>query len=114
MGEVGGNTLGFFGAVCDDLSKYILGTKKSCLEFLFFNLFFSAHGYTGAFHLWRRSSVAVEEGSDSTFKNDFVESSKRDDTGNIYVPIVPISGHSDQVLDLSWDKNGDNYLLSVR
>lgn len=37
-GDIGGNTLGFYGATFDSTSKYII-----------------AHGYQGALHLWRRN-----------------------------------------------------------
>lgn len=37
-GDIGGNTLGFYGATFDPTSKYII-----------------AHGYQGALHLWKRN-----------------------------------------------------------
>lgn len=41
VGEVGGNTLGFYGGVCGPDGNTIMG-----------------HGYHGAFHIWKRSDVS--------------------------------------------------------
>lgn len=67
LGEVGGNTLGFYTGVFSPDGQSIL-----------------AYSYHGAFHLWRR--------------NEEVDS---------WEPQVTVGGHFDEVVDLSWDPNGE-------
>lgn len=45
VGEMGGNTLGFFGGLFGPEGLHIL-----------------AHGYNGAFHLWKRQSTRIAQG----------------------------------------------------
>lgn len=72
VGEVGGNTLGFYGGFFGPDGKTILG-----------------HSYHGAFHLWKYSLE-----------------------NHIWEPMVTVGGHFKDVVDLSWEPEG-NYLFTV-
>ncbi|KAK5645145.1 hypothetical protein RI129_006445 [Pyrocoelia pectoralis] len=72
VGEVGGNTLGFYGGMFGPDGNTIL-----------------AHGYHGAFHIWR-------------FNKDV----------NSWDPVVTVNGHFDEVVDLAWEPAGE-FLVSV-
>jgi elongator complex protein 2 len=79
VGEMGGNTLGFYGCAFAPRGDSIL-----------------AHGYNGAFHLWKK----VEEKEDGG------------ETNTAWEPIVTVSGHFAGVEDLMWDTTG-NYFMTV-
>lgn len=83
VGKVGGNLLGFFGGD--------LGADSSII----------AHGWSGAFHLWKH-----DQGRDIKNIPHFVESDE-------WNPAVTLSGHLDEVMSVSWDPS-QNYILSVR
>ncbi|KAK4875944.1 hypothetical protein RN001_012366 [Aquatica leii] len=72
VGEVGGNTLGFYGGMFGPDGFTIL-----------------AHGYHGAFHIWK-----LLKGSD------------------VWEPQVTVNGHFNEVVDLSWEPKGE-FLLTV-
>ncbi|KAL0268496.1 UNVERIFIED_CONTAM: hypothetical protein PYX00_010418 [Menopon gallinae] len=72
LGEVGGNTLGFYGG-----------------KFRFDGRAVFAHGFQGSFHMW-----------------GFNRESKT------WEPKTVVGGHTAEVMDLSWDVQG-NYVLSV-
>eukprot|EP01126_Amoeba_proteus_P056937 TRINITY_DN7215_c0_g1_i18.p1 TRINITY_DN7215_c0_g1~~TRINITY_DN7215_c0_g1_i18.p1 ORF type:complete len:549 (-),score=98.64 TRINITY_DN7215_c0_g1_i18:740-2353(-) len=72
VGEVGGNLMGFFGGCFGPPDKH-----PSII----------AHGWTGAFHLWKH----LEDG---------------------WSPRVTVSGHFDEVRAIAWDPNSQ-YLISV-
>jgi len=75
VGELGGNTLGFYGGLFSPDGNFIL-----------------AHGYNGAFHLWKKS-----------FSNDSQES---------WTPEASVSGHFASVNDCCWDPSSQ-YFLTV-
>ena len=56
VGEVGGNTLGLYGGVFGPRGDLIL-----------------AHGYQGAFHLWKRSTRSSSNALDTTAVSDTTE-----------------------------------------
>lgn len=70
FGEIGGTNLGFFGALWGHHDDVVL-----------------AHGWSGSFHIWRRSN-------------------------NTWAASVSISGHYDEVTSLAWEPGGD-YLITV-
>ncbi|RUS29085.1 WD40-repeat-containing domain protein [Jimgerdemannia flammicorona] len=74
VGEIGG-TLGFYGGLFGPDGRFIL-----------------AHGYNGAFHLWKNIGT--------------------DEDGNDWQPQVTTSGHFKDVQSLSWDPM-HQYLVSV-
>ncbi|KAL6070511.1 Elongator subunit elp2 [Balamuthia mandrillaris] len=74
VGELGGNTLGFYGGLWSPRGSLIL-----------------AHGYNGAFHLWKAHQQSEEER---------------------WEPEVTVSGHFLEVEDLMWDPS-NQYLVSV-
>ena len=84
VGEMGGNTLGFYGCAFAPRGDAIL-----------------AHGYNGAFHLWKR----VEENEDG--QEDGGETNTA-----AWEPVVTVSGHFGPVEDLMWDTTG-NYFMTV-
>ncbi len=86
LGEVGGNTQGFYGGMFGPRGETIL-----------------AHSFHGAFYLWARKSLSLEGGAPEE-----VHTGGR----HTWVPRVCISGHFAGVLDLAWDPSG-SYLLSV-
>jgi elongator complex protein 2 len=56
VGDIGGNHLGFFGAAFGKEGRYIL-----------------AHGYNGAFHLWKNKSfISTKSDISRFFFRDFV------------------------------------------
>uniref|UniRef100_A0A1B6DSR2 Elongator complex protein 2 n=2 Tax=Clastoptera arizonana TaxID=38151 RepID=A0A1B6DSR2_9HEMI len=71
VGEVGGNTLGFYGGFFSPDGMSIL-----------------AHGFQGAFHLWRK-------------------------IGDVWNPSVTVGGHFNAVSDIGWEPQQGHYLLSV-
>jgi len=85
VGELGGNTLGFYGGLYGKDGDYIL-----------------AHAYNGAFHCWRRIPSANGSSSHRRYQED-----------DIWEPILTISGHFDQVMDIAWSPQFE-FLLSVR
>ncbi|KAF5281600.1 hypothetical protein FQR65_LT02920 [Abscondita terminalis] len=72
VGEVGGNTLGFYGGMFGPDGTTML-----------------AHGYHGAFHIWNLSKDS-----------------------EIWEPQVTVNGHFNEVVDLSWEPDGE-FLLTV-
>ena len=82
MGEVGGNTLGLYGGVFGPRGDLIL-----------------AHGYQGAFHLWKR--VATETRTD---QSDGLE---------LWQPLPTLSGHFGPVQDISWEPGSGRFVVSV-
>lgn len=84
VGELGGNALGFFGGLFGPEGLYIL-----------------AHGYNGAFHLWKRQVTKVLQG-------EGVEDLELE----AWEPCVTVSGHFGSVEDVSWDPS-QRYVVSV-
>lgn len=78
VGDVGGNTLGLYGGVFSPRGNVIL-----------------AHGYQGAFHLWKKTEMDQSGGLE------------------LWQPIPTLSGHFGPVQDLSWEPEGGRFLLSV-
>jgi len=78
VGDVGGNTLGLYGGVFSPRGDFIL-----------------AHGYQGAFHLWKKTGMDQSGGLE------------------LWQPIPTLSGHFGPVQDLSWEPGGGRFLLSV-
>ena len=75
---MGGNTLGLYGGVFSSRGNLIL-----------------AHGYQGAFHLWKKAGM--DDSSDL----------------ELWQPLPAPSGHFGPVQDLSWEPDGGKFLLSV-
>ena len=94
MGEVGGNTLGLYGAVFGPSGDIIL-----------------AHGYQGAFHLWKKASSATPTQTDQS-----VDSTTHDVVQletELWRPLPTVSGHFGPVQDLTWEPRGGDFLISV-
>lgn len=72
VGEVGGNTLGFYGGMFGPSGESIL-----------------AYSYHGAFHIWHHDSKSIS-----------------------WQPAVTVGGHFGEVVDLSWEPNGE-FVISV-
>ncbi|RHZ66576.1 hypothetical protein Glove_306g48 [Diversispora epigaea] len=83
VGEIGGNTLGFYGGLFGPKGNYII-----------------AHGHTGAFHLWKNVNY------------DNINNNNNEDYNQNWQPQVSISGHFNSVLDISWNPTF-KYLVSV-
>lgn len=115
VGEVGGNTLGLYGGVFGPRGDLIL-----------------AHGYQGAFHLWKRatkSSAAVTLSTDTSSQDqsqsqgDQLVSHSRDQltsqadvvnqTSELWEPQLTLSGHFGPVQDISWEPKDGGFLISV-
>jgi elongator complex protein 2 len=85
VGDVGGNTLGFYGAVFSEDGKSILG-----------------HDYQGALHLWSMTGVSQQAVlSENCQMNELWERE------------VIISGHFGPVESISWSPGNPGYLLST-
>eukprot|EP01102_Stenamoeba_stenopodia_P015164 TRINITY_DN5143_c0_g1_i1.p1 TRINITY_DN5143_c0_g1~~TRINITY_DN5143_c0_g1_i1.p1 ORF type:complete len:843 (+),score=179.65 TRINITY_DN5143_c0_g1_i1:107-2635(+) len=91
VGELGGNTLGFYGGLYGKDGEYIL-----------------AHAYNGAFHCWQRTPSTTTTTKQTTGS----ESHRRYHEDDAWEPILTVSGHFDQVMDISWSPRFD-FLLSV-
>lgn len=115
VGEVGGNTLGLYGGVFGPHGDLIL-----------------AHGYQGAFHLWKRASRSTPPTTspgDTTNKRDqsqspddqhlsLSETSPQqtdgiDQQSELWEPRPTISGHFGPVQDLAWEPSNGGFLISV-
>lgn len=71
VGEIGGQALGFYGAVFSPDGASLMG-----------------HSFNGSLHMWRRGDGAP------------------------FVPVATVSGHTDKVVDVTWDPAG-RYLVSA-
>ena len=80
MGEVGGNTLGLYGGLFSPQGDLIL-----------------AHGYHGAFHLWKRVS----------------ETDQSEDSLELWCPLPTLSGHFGPVCDIAWEPERGAFLVSI-
>ena len=89
MGEVGGNTLGFYG-----------GLISPCGLLIF------AHDYQGGFHLWGK-----EEQSGSECDGERVGEGRRG--LEVWSSLPTIGGHFAAVQGLSWEPRDGAFLLSV-
>ncbi|XP_022096823.1 elongator complex protein 2-like isoform X2 [Acanthaster planci] len=78
VGEVGGNTLGLFGCQFGPDGNAIL-----------------AHGYQGAFHLWKKAISNPDSMTDQWF------------------PVPVVSGHYAGVQDIVWEPENGEFLMSV-
>ena len=111
VGEVGGNTLGLYGGVFGPRGDLIL-----------------AHGYQGAFHLWKRASslttptVAATPATDrSKDREDLALSESKvhpvsdgmDQGSELWEPQPTLSGHFGSVQDISWEPRVGEFLISV-
>ncbi|XP_054271732.1 elongator complex protein 2-like isoform X1 [Macrosteles quadrilineatus] len=129
MGEVGGNTLGFYGTRFGPRGNTIL-----------------AHSYTGGFHIWHRAQVLVSIEEKEEDKRTFCVSEDESEEllleqtrgpnldeystfivipsifGNkthwrrvarIWSPGVAVGGHFDQVNDLAWEPKFGRYIMTV-
>ena len=79
---MGGNTLGLYGGVFGPQGDLIL-----------------AHGYQGAFHLWKR--VAAESRTDQSKELER------------WQPLPALSGHFGPVQDISWEPESGRFIVSV-
>ena len=106
MGEVGGNTLGLYGAVFGPRGDLIL-----------------AHSYQGAFHLWKRASTKPTSSTVSsdhmTVSSDHMTASSDhmttavDQLSELWEPQPTLSGHFGPVQDISWEPRDGGFLISV-
>ena len=87
---MGGNTLGLYGCVFGPRGDLIL-----------------AHGYQGAFHLWKRA-VATKSSSSSLPSDTSV-----DQLSELWEPQPTLSGHFGPVQDIAWEPKGGGFLISV-
>lgn len=85
MGEVGGNTLGLYGGVFGPSGDLIL-----------------AHGYQGAFHLWKRATTKSSSSPNAV-----------DQLSELWEPQPTLSGHFGPVQDISWEPKDGGFLISV-
>ncbi len=83
VGDVGGNTLGLYGGRFSPQGVMIIG-----------------HGYQGAFHLWKNTSVQTDPTEETN-------QSER------WIPLPTMGGHFDSVQDISWDPKRGEFLVSV-
>ena len=83
---MGGNTLGLYGGVFGPCGDLIL-----------------AHGYQGAFHLWKRAVTKLSPSSDTTV----------DQLSELWEPQPTLSGHFSPVQDISWEPKEGGFLISV-
>ena len=81
---MGGNTLGLYGGVFGPHGDLIL-----------------AHGYQGAFHLWKRAVRSVSS-SDTV-----------DQLSELWEPQPTLSGHFGPVQDISWEPKDGGFLISI-
>ena len=106
VGEVGGNTLGLYGGVFGPHGNLIL-----------------AHGYQGAFHLWKRASSLADKIIDqsedqddqplSQSRRDHAVSDGGDRVSELWEPLPTLSGHFGPVQDISWEPREGEFLISV-
>lgn len=106
VGEVGGNTLGLYGGVFGPHGDLIL-----------------AHGYQGAFHLWKRASSLITTPTAATtdqskdFEDLVLSESKihhgMDGISELWEPQPTLSGHFGSVQDISWEPRDGEFLISV-
>ena len=83
VGEVGGNALGFYGAlIAPDNGGLIL-----------------AHDYQGGFHLWGQENESILVGVEGA--------------PDVWLSLPTIGGHFSGVQGLSWEPGGGAFLLSV-
>lgn len=83
---MGGNTLGLYGGIFGPRGDLIL-----------------AHGYQGAFHLWKRTAEKSSSFSDTTV----------DQLSELWEPQPTLSGHFGPVQDISWEPKDGGFLISV-
>ena len=83
VGEVGGNTLGFYGGLISPDGLLIL-----------------AHDYQGGFHLWGKEKEAITKGVESADKG-------------VWPSLPTIGGHFAPVQGLAWEPREGAFLLSV-
>ena len=99
MGEVGGNTLGLYGGVFGPRGDLIL-----------------AHGYQGAFHLWKRASTkpisSTVLSDHMTVSSDHMTTAV-DQLSELWEPQPTLSGHFGPVQDISWEPKDGGFLISV-
>ena len=82
---MGGNTLGLYGGVFGPRGDLIL-----------------AHGYQGAFHLWKRAATRSLSLSGTV-----------DQLSELWEPRLTLSGHFGPVQDISWEPKDGGFLVSV-
>ena len=118
VGEVGGNTLGLYGGVFGPHGDLII-----------------AHGYQGAFHLWKRatkplpitSTVATDnqQGDQSQSQENQHQPTSETSLGSVaaavgseqlselWEPHPTLSGHFGPVHDVSWEPSNGGFLISI-
>lgn len=79
-----------------------------------------AHGYQGAFHLWKRASsltTSTVAGTDQDRKAQSLSESKvslgMDRMSELWEPQPTLSGHFGSVQDISWEPRDGEFLISV-
>ena len=100
VGEVGGNTLGFYGGLCNQSGTAVL-----------------AHGYHGSLHLWRRASAEAAAASASAAATGAGtggegESEDVQDMSGHWEPALAAAGHYAPVMDATWGTNSE-YLVTA-
>ena len=90
---MGGNTLGLYGGVFGPHGDLIL-----------------AHGYQGAFHLWKRATAVTRSSSSSPSS---VATAAADQLSELWEPQPTLSGHFGPVQDISWEPETGGFLISV-
>ncbi|KAG0056478.1 Elongator subunit elp2 [Gryganskiella cystojenkinii] len=92
VGEVGGNTIGFYGGLFGPDGRWIL-----------------AYGYNGAFHIWKNEGNEI---SGNKIAKRMCVAMLLARFRDRWVPQVSASGHYASVQDLTWDPT-QSYLVSV-
>ena len=92
MGEVGGNTLGFYGGLISPSGLLIF-----------------AHDYQGGFHLWGNTGRSERESSNV----EKLKSEGEHQVADVWTSLPTIGGHFAAVQGLSWEPQGGAFLLSV-
>ena len=112
VGEIGGNTLGFYGGIWSNDGNFIL-----------------SNGYNSTFHLWKKSitktttTTATTNINDNSDNNDNSNNNDNnsdnnnkelifEETNEEWKPEVTVTGHFGEVTDITWD-NTKQYLISV-